>query len=54
MSFFFASGQKLLESFVFAFSKSFGKRTLSHPSQSVIILVNEQIGHPAMQLSDFV
>ena len=42
--FFFTSNQKLLESFVFSFSKSFGKRTLSRPIQSVIILVNEQIG----------
>ena len=42
--FFFTSSEKLLERFVFSFSKSFGKRTLSRPIQSVIILVNEQIG----------
>ena len=42
--FFFTSNQKLLESFVFSFPKSFGKRTLSRPIQSVIILVNEEIG----------
>ena len=42
--FFFTSSEKLLESFVFSFSKSFGKRTMSCPIQSVIILVNEQIG----------